>query len=143
MTGPIELEVISSKKVILQKTAIKELYIPAFHGEAGILENHLPYITLLQMGEVSYLDPRGKRHYFYVEDGFVESGDNKIVIVSDTVEPGEEINEEQVNADLRAVTDLIKSASKIGEVTPDELNRALIEEKQLKIKAHIVQQRKE
>jgi ATP synthase F1 epsilon subunit len=140
MADFIELEVVSSKKVILEKMEIKELYIPAFFGRAGILKNHLPYITLLKMGEVSYLDPRDKRHYLYIEDGFVESADNKIAIVSDTVVPGEELDKEAISAKLTEVRARIKSSLK-GEISAEELALALEEEKRLKIKAGIIKKR--
>jgi ATP synthase F1 epsilon subunit len=137
MADFIELEVVSSNRVILEKTEIKELYIPAFRGEAGILENHLPYISLLSMGEVSYLDPRDRRHYLYIEDGFVESADNRIAIVSDTVVPGEELDAEAIPAKLTAIRARIKSSLK-GEISAEELAVALEEEKRLNIKAGII-----
>ena len=46
MPKNMELEVVTSTADVF-KAKIKELYIPAYLGKAGVLENHLPYISLL------------------------------------------------------------------------------------------------
>ena len=58
MAGAIELEILTSREVVL-RAEIKDLYIPAFLGEAGVLSHHLPYLSLLKAGEMSYLDLDG------------------------------------------------------------------------------------
>lgn len=67
----IQLNIISAEEASLT-TEITELYIPAYYGEAGILENHLPFIAMLGAGEVSYKDISGKKHYLFVNSGFLE-----------------------------------------------------------------------
>jgi F-type H+-transporting ATPase subunit epsilon len=132
----IELEIITSTGIAV-KASIRELYIPAFYGEAGILENHLPYISLLNFGEVSYRDENERKHYFFVQDGFMESAKNKITIVSDSVEKGEEIDKAGTEARYAEVNKKIES-SLTGEITPEELNKALIEKKKLQMKIEIL-----
>ena len=95
MANSISLELVTPTDAAL-KANIKELYIPAYMGEAGVLENHLPYISLLQPGEMFYTDTRGNKHYLYVRDGIMEVMDNKIVIISDSVERGDSMQKEKV-----------------------------------------------
>jgi F-type H+-transporting ATPase subunit epsilon len=140
MTETIELEIVSSQKVALT-VKVTDLYIPAYYGEAGILENHLPYISLLKMGEISYSDVKGNRHYMFIEDGFLESAKNKIVIVSDSIEHGEDMDEESISAQLDEVTKKIKASVK-GEITPEELQEALESQRRLQVKANIIKKQK-
>lgn len=140
MNDTIELEIVSSQKVALT-VKVKDLYIPAYYGEAGILQNHLPYISLLKMGEISYADVKGNRHYLFIEDGFLESAKNKIVIVSDSIEYGEDMDEETIASQLDDVNKTIKSSLK-GEISPEKLQEALELQKRLQVKAGIVKKQK-
>jgi len=136
MAKPISLEVITSTETSV-KEDILELYIPAYHGEAGILENHLPYITILKFGEISYKDLEGNLHYLYIENGFMEVKDNIIVVISDLAIKGEDINIQENTSLLEVVTKRIKSAVK-GEINAEELEDAIYEQKRLLVKSEII-----
>ncbi len=136
MAEHISLEVITSTETAV-KEEILELYIPAYYGIAGILENHLPYISILKFGEISYKDVEGKDHYLYVENGFMEARDNKIVVISDLTIKGEDLDTGEIESALREVGQKIKSASE-GGITPEELDVAIIEQEKLKAKSKIV-----
>ena len=94
MAETIELEIISFQEVTL-RSEIKDLYIPAFLGEAGIKSHHLPYLSLLKAGEISYLDLAGVRHYLYSGEGFLEVKDDRITLIIDTFERSAPILERQ------------------------------------------------
>lgn len=132
----IELQVVTSTDTGLD-ASITELYIPAYFGEAGVLENHKPYISLLKSGEISYIDTRGKKFYLFIREGFLEVLDNKVSILSDSVEKGESLNKEEIEEKLTEIDKRIKSSLK-GEITPEELEEALEEQKEFKIKLEII-----
>ena len=128
----MELEIITSTDTAV-KTKIKEIYIPAYFGEAGILENHLPYISLLDFGEISYRDTQGIDHYLYIEKGFIKNAGNRIIIIGDSIEKAEEMDWEEIESLYKELDHKIKSAPK-GEISPEELEEALLQQKKLKIK---------
>ena len=136
MADPILLEVITTIETAV-KEEILELYIPAFYGEAGILANHLPYISILKFGEVSYKDSEGKYHYLYIENGFLEVKDNKIVIISDLTIRREDLDPDEIEPALKDINDKVKSASD-GSVTSEELEILLIDQKKLIAKSEIL-----
>jgi len=129
MSDIINLEIITPEETVV-KSEILDLYIPAFYGKAGILSNHLPYISLLKFGEVSYDDTEGKSHYLYIENGFLEVNENNISIISDKVIRGEEIDKINVKARLAEIEKKIKSASS-GEIGSEELKMLLEENRKL------------
>ncbi|MEN8223486.1 MAG: ATP synthase F1 subunit epsilon [Acidobacteriota bacterium] len=135
MADPIELEVITATETAV-KESILELYIPAYYGEAGILANHLPYISILKFGEISYLDLEKKNHYLYIENGFMEVRNNRIVIISDLTLKGENIDQNDTDSALEEINKKIRSASE-GDITAAELKTAIIEQKKLTAKSVI------
>jgi F-type H+-transporting ATPase subunit epsilon len=135
MAETIELEIISFHEVIL-RSEIRDLYIPAFLGEAGVKSHHLPYLSLLKAGEISYLDLDGTRHYLYSGEGFLEVNDNRITLIIDTFERGEDFQEEELQKKLSASEKLVKSSFQ-GAITPLELQAELVSQKELRLKLGI------
>jgi F-type H+-transporting ATPase subunit epsilon len=131
MAETIELEIISFHEVIL-RSEIKDLYIPAFLGEAGVKSHHLPYLSLLKAGEISYLDLAGVRHYLYSGEGFLEVNDNRITLIIDRFERGEDFHEEELQEKLTASETRVKSP-----ITPLELQEELTRQKELRLKLAI------
>jgi F-type H+-transporting ATPase subunit epsilon len=136
MSEIIELQVVTSTDTGLE-ASISELYIPAYFGEAGVLENHKPYISLLKSGEISYIDIKGKKFYLFIREGFLEVLDNKVSIFSDSVEKGELLDKQEIEEKLTKLDKQIKS-SLTGEISPEELEEALEEQKEFKVKQKII-----
>ncbi len=136
MAEPISLEVITATDTAINED-ILELYIPAYYGEAGILSNHLPYISILNFGEISFKDLKGKVHYLYIENGFMEVRDNKIVIISDLTLKSDELDSGEIGNALESINSKIRSASD-GDISAEELERAILEQKKLAAKSEIL-----
>lgn len=140
MSENIQLNIISNEDSSIN-TEISELYIPAYYGEAGILENHLPFITMLGAGEVSYKDTSGKKHYLFVNGGFLENLDNKIFLIADELVQAEDLNIDQIEKSLTEIDKLIKSSLK-GDISPEELKLKISEQKALRSKIDIIEKLK-
>ncbi len=139
MSKPLELEFVSST-VPAVKTSILEIYFPNYKGETGVLENHLPYITLLEPGELYYKDINNQYHYFYIGDGFLEVKENRVAIVSDSITRGEDLNQTELKARLEEVEKTIKASLSLeAGITPEELEKKLQEKKKLEIQLQIAE----
>lgn len=144
MADSIHLEIITATEPPI-KASIKQVYIPAFLGKAGVLEDHKPYISLLKPGEVFYTDIMNENFYLYIREGFMEVIDNRIIIITDALEKGESLNKEELEQKLAELGTRIQSLTK-KEMTddelkkaPEELAKALETQKELKIKQEIAQ----
>jgi F-type H+-transporting ATPase subunit epsilon len=135
MAETIELEIISFHDITM-RSEITDLYIPAFLGEAGVKSHHLPYLSLLKAGEISYLDLDGVRHYLYSGEGFMEVKDDRITLIIDTFERGEDFQEEDLRMQLAASENKVKSSFQ-GAMTPLELQEELARQKELRLKLDI------
>jgi len=140
MAATIELEIITSHEVVL-RVAIQDLYIPAFLGEAGVLSRHLPYLTLLKPGEISYLDAAGTRHYLYSGEGFLEVRDDRVALIIDEFVRCQDLREEDLQKRLRETEARIQSSFK-GAITPDELQVQLALQRELQLKLAICKKSK-
>lgn len=70
---------------------IDSLVVPAALGYLGILPNHAPLVTALDVGIIKFKQ-EGKVKKMAISGGFLELIDNKIVVLADTAEMGEKIN---------------------------------------------------
>ncbi|MCX6579040.1 MAG: ATP synthase F1 subunit epsilon [Candidatus Aminicenantes bacterium] len=145
MPDPIQMEVVTYADEAL-KVNIKELYIPAFNGQAGILQNHKPYISLLKSGEMAYTDGDDKKFHLYIRGGVIEVIDNKVSVICDSMEWIDAVNKKEIEDKLAELDKKIKALGKIeaglsqDEIlkVPDELAKALEEQKEFQIKRKII-----
>ena len=73
------LEILSPESLII-KTDVKQVVIPSFEGEMGILNDHIPLITFLRPGLVKIFNEDEKT--FFVEEGTVEFANNNLLILT-------------------------------------------------------------
>ena len=81
MSNKFTVEIISPDQTIL-KQEIKEVIIPSFEGQMGILNNHIPLITFLRPGIITIKAEDEKK--YYVEEGTVEFSNNNLLILTST-----------------------------------------------------------
>ena len=82
MSDKFKVEIISPEKTIISSDA-KQVIIPSYEGEMGILKDHIPLITFLRPGVIKILNNTDKK--FFVEDGTVEFSNNNLLVLSSTV----------------------------------------------------------
>ncbi len=81
-------------------TAERELYsgeatlvsAPGSEGRLGILPRHAAMLALLQAGELR-IELNDAEEPIFVSGGFLEVSDNRVIILADTAEHAEEIDE--------------------------------------------------
>ncbi len=91
----IKFEIATPEKVLM-KEDILSVSVPTTSGELTILPDHIPLISILKSGvlEIHLLD--GGISLMSVSGGFLEVLKNKIVILADTAEKAEELNEQRI-----------------------------------------------
>ena len=100
MPDKFTIEIISPDQTILKQEA-KEVIIPSYEGQMGILNNHIPLITFLRPGIITINTKVEKK--FYVEEGTVEFSNNNLLILTSTAR-------DLANFDKVLVNDLLKKA---------------------------------
>ncbi len=92
MPKSLHLTITTPERVVLE-TEVRSVNVPTVDGEIGILQNHIPLVSILAPGELYLITTKGEHETMAVSGGFVEVRDNRIVILADTAEKAEEIDE--------------------------------------------------
>jgi len=111
------------------------IVFPGLDGEFGILPNHEPMVTCVNAGEVRFkID--GEWKYAAVSTGIAEIMPDFVVILADTVERPEEIDEKRAQEAKERAEEALRQKQSIKEYyhTQASLNRAM---NRLKVKKHI------
>ena len=89
-----KIEIISPASSILKMDA-REVILPSFEGEIGILKDHIPIITFLRPGIIKIFSNTDQE--FFVEDGTVEFVDNILLVLTSTAKKLSDLRKENLN----------------------------------------------
>jgi len=90
----IKFEIVTPERVVL-KEDILQVTVPTRNGEITVLPNHIPLVASLQPGVIEVKTKAGETEIMSVSGGFIEVLKDKVVILADTAERAEEIDEKR------------------------------------------------
>ena len=106
--GQLSLEVVTPQSVVLQ-TEADYVTIPGLVGELGILPGHLPVLTSMNSGVLSFKNGT-KTTKIALHYGFAQVHDNKITLLAKMAENGSDMDmercrdaREKAQAELRSL----------------------------------------
>ena len=68
--------------------------VPGIEGEFGVLPGHIPFLSALAIGGLSY-KAEGKTHLVFVSGGFAEVSSNKVSVLAEAAESVDKINKDR------------------------------------------------
>ena len=98
----LNVRVITPDKVVWDASA-EEVILPSSTGQLGILTNHAPLLTALDIG-VMRLKIEGKWTSLILMEGFAEVEENTITILSNNAEEADNIDATTAQAELEEAT---------------------------------------
>lgn len=109
-------------KIVTPRGIYKEIDVEMLNlrtnaGQIGILANHLPLASGIEISEMNYIDEKGQRHIFAIGGGFVYVNEDETTIIANTIESPEEI-------DLRRAEEAKRRAEKRLEDKDGDILRA-------------------
>jgi F-type H+-transporting ATPase subunit epsilon len=104
----LTLRVITPDRIVWDDT-VQEVILPSSTGQLGILNNHAPLLTSLDIG---VLRVRADKEWksIAVMGGFAEVENNEIKVLVNTAELGENINKEEAQAALTEAESALNEA---------------------------------
>jgi len=103
------LEIITAEQVVFTGE-VNSLTAPASEGEIGVLPRHVPILTVLNPGELRYSTSESQQH-LVVSGGFLEVKPDKVVVLVDSAERLEEIDEERAQMAIQRAKDRLVDKS--------------------------------
>lgn len=93
---------------------VDEIIASGSEGEFGVLPDHVPFLTTLKIGILTYKKGSETGHFF-VNWGYAEVGPDKVTILADSAEKSEKIDIERARAHLQRSEELLKKKEEIDE----------------------------
>jgi F-type H+-transporting ATPase subunit epsilon len=94
----LSVKVVTPKKIVFEGSA-EMVKVPGWLGEYGVLPKHASMLTLSRPGILS-LNNGSESTKFAIDRGFVEVGPNDMSVMVQNCVPVDEINKEEVQAQL-------------------------------------------
>ena len=99
MAAILRLEVATPERLLVQEE-VTEVYIPGAEGMLGILPDHAPLLSLIGVGQLTFVMPTGRRTIF-VAGGWVQILNNDVRVLADRAEDIGEIDIARAEAALK------------------------------------------
>ncbi len=90
------VDIVTPEKVVFSGKA-REVRAPGAEGEFGILPEHAGLLSLLRAG-IAAVDTGSGTRRFVVGRGFAEAGAERVVLLTDSCEPAEQVDKAEAQA---------------------------------------------
>ena len=97
MAGNIRLEIVTPESVVVNEE-VQIAMAPGSLGEFGVLENHTPFMTTLNIGTVHFKDVNGQERFVFVNGGFAEALPDRVTILAESAERRRSIDIERAKS---------------------------------------------
>ncbi len=98
--GQVHCAVVTPERQALEAVG-SFVVVPLYDGELGIGYNHTPLIGRLGFGELRVVDNDRVLHRYYIDGGFVQVEQNRVVLLTNRALPIEQLDVEAAHAHLR------------------------------------------
>ena len=86
----IKLEIVTPERIVVSE-GVDEVVLPGIEGEFGVLPGHIPFLTALKVGVLTYKMEDVEEH-LAVSWGYVEVAHDSVKVLAETAEKATEID---------------------------------------------------
>ena len=136
MANQLSLEVVTPHRTVLIED-VDSVTLPGIEGELGILPEHIPLLTTLDTGIMSYTN-NGNKHVIAVHWGYAQVEGNSVRVLAELAETAEEIDLQRAKeAEKKAKNMLVSGISSTTDLVDEQSRQKKYEGK---LKRSIVRQ---
>jgi len=92
----IKFEIVTPERTVLKQDVL-QVTVPTQAGEITILPEHIPLVSILKPGVLEIKTSEQGTEIISVSGGFIEVLRDKVVILADTAERAQELDENRIN----------------------------------------------
>ena len=119
----LKLDIVSPEQLFFSKKNVYQVVIPAYEGEMGILQDHIPIISFLKPGILKVYNSENQIDNFFIEDGIIEFAENCLTVLTSDIS-------DLKNLDKLKITQMISNAEKeLNDENIDDNKKYLINQK--------------
>ena len=131
MSEQLNLEVVTPHRTVLVED-VESVTLPGIEGELGILPEHIPLLTTLDTGIMSYKSSSGKTQAIAVHWGYAQVEGNSVRVLAELAETADEIDIERAKDAEKKAKDILISGAPTTSSWEEEENRQNKYESKLK-----------
>ena len=131
MADKLSLEVVTPFRTVLNED-VDSVTLPGIEGELGILPEHVPLLTTLDTGIMSYVNGSGNTQAIAVHWGYAQVEGNNVRVLAELAETADEIDLPRAQEAEKKAKELLQSGAPPTSVLEDEESRQKIYENKLR-----------
>lgn len=108
----IRLDIVTPAGLLMSEN-VGKVQLPATLGSMGVLKNHAPLMTTLDIGIVKY-NQDGRDYFLTVSGGFAEVKNNTVIVLADAAERAEDIDLGRAEASKMRAQERLQGPQKEG-----------------------------
>jgi F-type H+-transporting ATPase subunit epsilon len=105
----LSVEIVTAERQVLAEQDVDMVVAPGTEGDMGILPRHAALLTTLRPG-VLRLKKGAEEQIMAVSGGFLQIANNRVLVLADTAERDEEIDEQRAEASRQAALKALEEA---------------------------------
>ncbi len=109
MADRLHLEIVTPSRRVVE-VEVDEVRLPGVLGEMGVLPGHIPLLTALAAGPLTYFEGSKSTRYA-VRGGFAEVLPDRVTVLASVAESVADIDVEAARSSLETAQDKLKSAT--------------------------------
>ena len=130
MADKLSLEVVTPFRTVLNEDVVS-VTLPGIEGEMGILPEHVPLLTILDAGIMSYVNSNGKIQALAVHWGYAQVDGNNVRVLAELAETADEIDLPRAQEAEKKANELLQFVDSPASEWEDEESRQKIYENKL------------
>ena len=138
MANQLSLEVVTPYRTVLIED-VESVTLPGIEGELGILPEHIPLLTTLDTGIMSYKNSSGNTQAIAVHWGYAQVEGNSVRVLAELAETADEIDIERAKDAEKKAKDILLTGTPTTSSWEEEESRQ--NKYESKLKRSIVRQK--
>jgi F-type H+-transporting ATPase subunit epsilon len=129
---PLRVQIVTAEREVLAEDAVDMVVAPGAEGVIGILPRHAPLLTTLNPGEVR-IKKGGSEDAISVGGGFLQVARDQVLILADTAERADEIDEARAEEARRRARENLTELVRTGQHLLAESARFALRREEVRI----------
>jgi F-type H+-transporting ATPase subunit epsilon len=129
---PLRVQIVTAEREVFAEEAVDMVVAPGAEGVVGILPRHAPLLTTLQPGVVR-IKRGGTEEAMSVGGGFLQVARDQVLILADTAERANEVDEARAEEARRRARETLAEAVISGQRLQAEAARVALRREEARI----------
>src|SRR5438105_15066475 len=129
---PLRVQIVTAEREVVSEDAVDMVVAPGAEGVVGILPRHAPLLTTLQPGVIR-IKRGGTEEAMSVGGGFLQVARDKVLILADTAERADEVDEARAEEGRRRAQENLAESITSGQRLQAETARFALRREEARI----------